>query len=258
METITGQYSKRIFAIIISFMAMLFLLVDAAVYVGLDRLSKHAAALPQTSGGLSAVSHVSAWIAAARHLWWICGLPATAAAFFGTGLLIWFFAKRSLTKLVGPSNVRKIKTRQSESVSINDTVTMDRAEKIQGDRLMFFHLLSVLQREGRLMDFFSENLDSYQDDQIGAAVRSIHENCRKAIEKRVAPKAVIEKKEGDPVSIEPGFDPSMVTLTGNVTGQPPFQGVLRHRGWKAGKIELPTLASRQNPEVIAPAEVEIL
>jgi hypothetical protein len=257
METVTRQYSKRLFAIILFFMAMLLLLLNASIYVGLDRLSMHVAAMSQASGK-HGVSDVAAWLAAGRHLWMVYGMPVTAAAFLLTGLGIWLLAKRSLAKLAAKSNVRKITPKGLEPVSSHDTVTMDRTEKAQEDRLMFFHLLTVLQREGRLMDFFSENLDTYQDDQIGAAVRSIHENCRKAIEKRIAPKAVIEKSEGDPVTIEPGFDPNTVTLTGNVTGKPPFQGVLRHRGWRAGKIELPTLAARQNPEIIAPAEVEIL
>lgn len=257
METLTRQYSKRLFAIIFFFILILFLLLDGAIYVGFNRLSMHVAAMTQTAGK-NFVSDVAAKLAAGRHLWVVYGMPVTAAGFLLTGLVIWLLAKRSLTKLVGKSNVKKIKPKRLEPVSKKDTVALDRAEKTQEDRLMFFHLLAVLQREGRLMDFFSENLESYQDDQIGAAVRSIHENCRKAIEKRVAPKPVIDQSEGDPVTIEPGFDPNTVTLTGNVTGQPPFQGVLRHRGWRAGKIELPTLAARQNPEIIAPAEVEIL
>ena len=42
-------------------------------------------------------------------------------------------------------------------------------------------LLTLLQREGRLLDFFMEDVDGYNDAQIGAAVRDIHRSCRKAL-----------------------------------------------------------------------------
>ncbi|HEX8118703.1 MAG TPA: DUF2760 domain-containing protein, partial [Pyrinomonadaceae bacterium] len=42
-------------------------------------------------------------------------------------------------------------------------------------------MLALLQREGRLVDFFSEEIAPYQDAQIGAAVREMHANCRKAL-----------------------------------------------------------------------------
>ena len=42
-----------------------------------------------------------------------------------------------------------------------------------------------------------------------------------------------------------------------VVGEPPFSGILRHKGWQVGKMNLPTLSGRQNAEIIAPAEVEI-
>src|SRR5262245_34707500 len=42
-------------------------------------------------------------------------------------------------------------------------------------------LVTILQREGRLVDFFLEDIDDYTDQQVGAAVRDIHRNCRKAL-----------------------------------------------------------------------------
>src|SRR3954463_4131073 len=41
-------------------------------------------------------------------------------------------------------------------------------------------LLTLLQREGRLLDFLLEDVESYANEQIGAAVRDIHRSCRKA------------------------------------------------------------------------------
>jgi hypothetical protein len=131
-----------------------------------------------------------------------------------------------------------------------------KSKKIRQQRL-YLHLLAVLQRQGRLVDFLFEDLDAYEDAQIGAAVRGIHENCRKVVSKNLSLTAVIDGAEGEEVTIEEGFDPAAVKLTGNVTGEPPFKGILRHKGWRAASIELPVLSDAQDAAVIAPAEVEI-
>src|ERR1700748_3542882 len=43
-------------------------------------------------------------------------------------------------------------------------------------------MLALLQRDGRLIDFLAENISGYPDVQLGAAVRTIHEGCRKVLE----------------------------------------------------------------------------
>ena len=108
------------------------------------------------------------------------------------------------------------------------------------------------------MDFFSEDLNLYEDAQIGGAVRAIHENCKKAVNKSLSLEAVIDRKEGEEIQVEPGFDPDAVKLTGNVTGEPPFKGILRHKGWRTRKLELPDLSGGQDVRIICPAEVEII
>lgn len=40
-------------------------------------------------------------------------------------------------------------------------------------------MLALLQRDGRLVDFLEEDVSSYPDGQLGAAVRSIHSSCAK-------------------------------------------------------------------------------
>lgn len=121
----------------------------------------------------------------------------------------------------------------------------------------YLQLISVLQRNGRLLDFFDEDLGAYEDSQIGAAVRSIHETCAKTIKKTIEPVSVIDSPEGQQITVPADFDSSAIKLTGNVTGDPPFTGVLRHRGWRAGRLELPVLSPSGDPRIIAPAEVEI-
>lgn len=119
-------------------------------------------------------------------------------------------------------------------------------------------LLSILQREGRLIDFLNEDLSQYQDDQIGAAVRTIQEGSKKALLAHVKLEPVYDQAEGTNITVGRGFDANTVRLVGNVVGDPPFQGVLRHRGWRVTKVDLPQqLATTNKTLVITPAEVEV-
>gem|GEM_PF-978052 len=117
-------------------------------------------------------------------------------------------------------------------------------------------LLSILQRKGRLIDFLQEDLHAYDDAQIGAAVRTVHAGCKEALDAYVALAPVYEEAEGTAVTIAPGFDPQAVRLTGDIAGDPPFHGALRHRGWRVEKLNLPQLMHTQD-KVIAAAEVEV-
>lgn len=118
-------------------------------------------------------------------------------------------------------------------------------------------LLALLQQEARFVDFIQEDIDAYSDEQVGAAVRSIHAGCRSALAERIVLERVLPNDDGTAVTVDQGFDPAMIRLTGNVTGEPPFRGVLAHGGWRAKRVRLPDLASGIDPTIIAPAEVEI-
>jgi len=117
-------------------------------------------------------------------------------------------------------------------------------------------LLGLLQQEGRFVDFINEDLAPYPDEQIGAAVRGIHEGCRKVLGELATFEPVLHAAEGETVTLEAGFDAAAIRLTGNVAGEPPFRGVLRHAGWRTGRVTFPA-RSGQDPNLIAPAEVEI-
>lgn len=120
-----------------------------------------------------------------------------------------------------------------------------------------FRFLALLQREGRLIDFFMEDIEKLPDAQIGAAVRSIHRDCRKALQDHLTLEAVVDKEEKESITIPSGFDPAAVNLTGNLQGKPPFHGKVRHRGWRVKEAKLPPLPSNHQGFVVAPAEVEI-
>ena len=118
-------------------------------------------------------------------------------------------------------------------------------------------MLALLQRDGRLIDFLSEDVSPYPDSQLGAAVRTIHASCRQVLDRYLKLEPVITSDEDQPVTVPAGFDPATVKLLGNVVGQPPIKGLLRHRGWRVTEVRLPSLPQGVGREIIAPAEVEI-
>jgi len=118
-------------------------------------------------------------------------------------------------------------------------------------------MLALLQRDGRLIDFLTENISTYPDAQLGAAARTIHECCRKVLEQYVKLEPILNSEEDQPVTVQGGFDPATIKLLGNVTGEPPIRGVLRHKGWHVKEVNLPPLSQGSGRMVIAPAEVEI-
>jgi hypothetical protein len=117
-------------------------------------------------------------------------------------------------------------------------------------------LLGMFQREGRLVDFLNEPIDTYEDADIGAAVRDIHKGCRKVLLEHFGVEPVLEGDENESITVDDNFDPARIRLTGNV-GKPPFKGVLRHHGWKAAKISLPVVTDGIDASIVAPAEVEL-
>jgi hypothetical protein len=59
------------------------------------------------------------------------------------------------------------------------------------------------------------------------------------------------------VTVPAGFDAHRIRLTGNLAGQPPFRGALKHHGWQATAVRLPAVSETLDPKVVAPAEVEL-
>ncbi len=125
------------------------------------------------------------------------------------------------------------------------------------DHAPALHLLAVLQREGRLVDFLQEDIAGLPDEQVGAGARVVHEGCRRALAQYLVVRPIRAEEEGSPVTLAPGFDPGQVRVTGNVVGQPPFRGRLAHRGWKAAEVKLPAPPAGQDASVLMPAEVEL-
>jgi hypothetical protein len=118
-------------------------------------------------------------------------------------------------------------------------------------------LLSLLQREGRLIDFLQQDLADFPDADVGVAARVVHDGCRKALRTHADIEPVRSEEEGARVTLEGGFDADAVKLVGDVRGEAPYAGVLRHRGWRVKKLELPERVGDHDVRILAAAEVEL-
>jgi len=116
-------------------------------------------------------------------------------------------------------------------------------------------ILSILQRDARIVDFLMEDISSYSDDQVGAAVRDIQSQAREALQRYMKLAPVVDGVEGVYVKTD-GVAKGAFKLVGNVpaNGKAPG-GLLRHKGWKADKVELPTAPPAGG--LLAPAEIEV-
>ncbi|MGA7815200.1 DUF2760 domain-containing protein [Caballeronia sp.] len=120
-----------------------------------------------------------------------------------------------------------------------------------------FQLLGLLQRDARFIDFVEEDIAGYSDADIGAAARLVHDGCRATLHEHFTIQPVREEAEGARITLPDGFDATAIRLTGNVVGRAPFNGSIRHRGWRVAQVRLPKLTKDHDATVIAPAEVEL-
>jgi len=127
-------------------------------------------------------------------------------------------------------------------------------ERVHASGLM---LLAALQREGRLLDFLQQDITGFSDEEVGSAARVVHGGCQKVLRQYFDFEPSAREAEGATITVPAGFDAQRIRLTGNVAGQPPFRGTLRHHGWVAKTIRLPELSESIDPRVVAPAEVEL-
>ena len=119
--------------------------------------------------------------------------------------------------------------------------------------------LATLQERGRLVDFLMEDITTYNDAQVGAAARVVHEGCKTALQEHLRIRPLREESEGSHVTVAIGYAADEYRLIGKINGAGPFSGTLVHRGWKTESVKLPRIV-RVNAErlpTIAPVEVEL-
>jgi hypothetical protein len=148
-----------------------------------------------------------------------------------------------------------LKAQAAVKVAPAKTAQPERALERAGASGLF--VLSALQREGRLVDFLQQDVSGFSDEEVGAAARVVHAGCGKALKQYFEFEPAVTEAEGATAVVPVGFDAQRVRLTGNITGQPPFKGTVKHHGWVARNIRLPSLSESLDSKVIAPAEVEL-
>ena len=123
--------------------------------------------------------------------------------------------------------------------------------------------LAIFQERARLIDFLidflMDDITTYDDAQVGAAARVVHQGCKTALEEHFRIGPIREESEGSSVTISAGHAADEYRLIGKINGPGPFSGTLLHHGWKINSLNLPRL-ERADPErlpTIAPAEVEL-
>ncbi|MFZ9921252.1 MAG: DUF2760 domain-containing protein, partial [Terrimicrobiaceae bacterium] len=120
--------------------------------------------------------------------------------------------------------------------------------------------LALLQEHGRLVDFAKEDITSATDQQLGAAARVVHSGCRKVLNDYFEISPLRTETEGNPVTLESGYDAPAHRLLGSVPANPPYAGKLVHPGWITKSIKLPRVTGTTDKRpwpVLAPAEIEI-
>lgn len=119
--------------------------------------------------------------------------------------------------------------------------------------------LGILQRDSRIIDFLMEDISGFSDDQVGAAVRNLHADSRASLARHFSLEPVVDAVEGTFQKLDATKppDPNRIKLLGNVPASGKVAGgTLRHRGWRVAEVNLPPLG-KQDPKVIAPAEIEV-
>ncbi len=179
------------------------------------------------------------------RLWyaWVCFFKILFDGFFAQKL---WSADHGL--LPAPEPTKSLPAQKPAAIDIKQVEpTVDAA----------LQLLGLLQREGRFVDFLEEDVTTFSDGDVGAAARVVHTGCRKALRDHAKIAPVLAEEEGSKVTVSKGTPPSEVKLIGNVAGEPPFTGALRHRGWRVKDLHLPRAIDGHDVTIVAPAEVEL-
>ena len=120
-------------------------------------------------------------------------------------------------------------------------------------------LLMLFQQKGRFVDFLMDDISKATDAQLSSAARVVHDGCRSIIKDYMTFEPVCAEPEASTVKVDQQQQQSHYKVTGNLSGEPPYQGTVRHRGWKLTRLNIPRLSPRKNGEwpPVAPAEVEV-
>jgi hypothetical protein len=119
--------------------------------------------------------------------------------------------------------------------------------------------VSLLQEKGRLVDFLMEDVTPYDDKQVGAAARVVHQGCREVLNDSFKITPISQEEEGSRITVPAAYAADEYRLLGKISGDPPFTGTLLHKGWKTESVKLPRILKSDERHLpsIAPAQVEL-
>lgn len=117
-------------------------------------------------------------------------------------------------------------------------------------------LLATLQRDARLIDLIYENLDQYQDAQVGAAARPCLKQCRQSLDRILKIEKLVAAAENDTITVPADAAVSRFRWIGESSSSKTSTAKLVHPGWQAASIQLPQWSGQaEDAEIIAPAQV---
>jgi hypothetical protein len=186
-------------------------------------------------------------------------LPATLGPFLNGGVIL-------LTLVIAVQSLSASRARKEQPAAPPAAAPPPRPEPAKvvkpeptqtGEALI---LLALLQEKGRFLDYVTEDITAYNDAQVAAASRVVHQGCSAVMKECLALSPTHDGAEGDRITIDKSSDPNRYRLLGKVKQEPPYSGVVVHRGWKTSKLALPRFTrpvDPTGPNVITPTEVEV-
>jgi hypothetical protein len=160
----------------------------------------------------------------------------------------------SFVGIKGEASAQPVRTEPAAPAPVPIQPPAPAANRAEAEIIAFF---ALLQEKGRLVDFLMEDVTAYEDSEVGAAARVIHQGCRQVLQEYFKISAISEAQEGSQVTLPSGYPADQYRLVGKINGQPPFAGTLLHKGWKTDFVKLPRIVSSDRLPPIAPAEVEL-
>jgi hypothetical protein len=118
-------------------------------------------------------------------------------------------------------------------------------------------LLTLMQQHARLLDFVSEDITHFSDQQVGAVARVVHSGLQKVLRENLSYQAILAQPEQAAIQIPAQFDAQRIRLIGQPQGQGPYQGQLIHGGWQLNQVNLPKRGRDYQANILQPAEVEV-
>ena len=91
--------------------------------------------------------------------------------------------------------------------------------------------LAMLQEKGRLVDFLMDDINAYNDSQVGAAARVVHAGCKGVLQDHFTIDPLRPEQEGSTVQVPAGYSADEYRLVGKIAR-------VRALLWRAGPPRL--------------------